>query len=80
MLIEIPPKYSVSSVVQKLKSYTSVDVRKRFKFINQIYDDGNMWSAGYFVSTVGLNEKRIRKYIEQQDKIDKGEDYTSEFS
>lgn len=80
LMMEIPPKYKVSETVQKLKSYTSVDVRKRFKFIQKIYDDGNMWSAGYFVSTVGLNEKIIKKYIEQQDKIERGEDLTSEFS
>jgi putative transposase len=80
LLMEIPPKYKVSEVIGKLKSYTSVDVRKRFKFIQKIYDDGNMWSVGYFVSTIGLNEKIIRKYIEKQDKIDKGEDVSGEFS
>lgn len=80
ILIEIPPKYSVSSVVQKLKAYTSIDLKKRFKFLRQIYDNGRMWSAGYFVSTVGLNEKTIRKYIEKQDKEDSGIDITKEFS
>lgn len=80
ILIEIPPKYAVSEVIQKLKSYASVDLRKRFKYINQIYDKGNMWSSGYFVSTVGLNEQRIRQYIQKQGYMDKGEDLNAEFS
>jgi len=78
--MEIPPKYAISSVVQKLKSITSVHLRKKFKFINQIYDKGNMWSTGYFVSTVGLNEKNIRKYIKRQSGYDRGIDITDEFS
>jgi putative transposase len=39
-----------------------------------------MWSVGYFVSTVGLNEKRIKKYIEKQNKDDRGIDVSKEFS
>jgi putative transposase len=78
--MEIPPKYTVTEVVQKLKSYTSVVLRKRFKFINQAFRKGNLWSVGYFVSTVGLNEDQIRKYIEKQSKWDEGIDLTSEFS
>lgn len=80
LLIEIPPKYTVAEAIQKIKSYSSVDLRKRFKFIQKIYEDGNMWSAGYFVSTVGLNEKIIRKYIQKQNEIEKGVDITAEFS
>jgi len=80
MLIEIPPKYSVSYVVQTLKSASSSHLRKKFKFISQIYQDGNMWSVGYFVSTVGLNEKQIKKYIERQSRLDRSIDITGEFS
>lgn len=79
-LIEFPPKYSAAEVVQKLKAYASVDLRKKFKYIRKIYADGNMWSTGYFVSTVGLNEKIIRKYIRTQDKFELGEDLSREFS
>jgi len=78
--MEIPPKYSVSSVIQKLKSHTSAHLRKKFKFIDKIYSDGNMWSVGYFVSTVGLNEDQIKRYIEIQNKYDQGIDLTGEFS
>ena len=54
--IEIPPDLSVAAVVQRLKSESSQHLRKQFKFIRDIYLDGGIWSVGYFVSTVGLNE------------------------
>ena len=78
--IEIPPKYRVSDAVQQLKIETSKVLQKRFRFIRQAYRRGSMWSVGYFVSTVGLNEDQIKKYIEKQNNYDKGVDVTSEFS
>src|SRR3989344_2865901 len=80
ILMEIPPKYAVASVVQKLKQYSSQVLRKRYKFIDQIYEKGRMWSTGYFVSTVGLNEETIRRYIERQNTDDRGKEITGEFS
>jgi len=81
ILIEIPPKYAVSEVVQKLKARSSFYLRKKFDFISKIYDgkDG-IWGTGYFVSTVGINEAQIRKYIEKQNNFDRGIDLTGEFS
>ena len=80
MLIELPPKYSVSFVVQTIKTVTSIILKHKFKFINEIYQDGNLWSVGYFVSTIGLNESQIKKYIERQSQFDIGQDATKEFS
>jgi putative transposase len=68
--IEIPPNLSVAAVVQQLKIQTSVDLKKKFKFIREMYLDGSIWSVGYFVSTIGINEKMIKKYIEYQGKKD----------
>lgn len=69
--MEIPPSIPISSVVQKLKATSSFYLRKRFKFIKEAYlEKEGIWSVGYFVSSVGLNEKQIRKYIEWQDKRD----------
>ena len=81
VLMEIPPKYSIAQVVQRIKSKTSFHIRKKFKFIEKIYDgkDG-IWGTGYFVSTVGLNEGNIRKYIERQNNFDRGVDLTGELS
>ncbi|MBU0535085.1 IS200/IS605 family transposase [Patescibacteria group bacterium] len=78
MLIEIPPKYSVAEVVQKIKIQTSKDLRKHFKFIDRIFGEkSGIWGIGYYVSTVGLNEEKILKYIAYQGKQDLGEDATS---
>ena len=80
LLIEIPPKYAISDVVQRLKGHSATYLRRQFKFIREIYERGGLWSDGYFVSTVGLNENQIRKYIERQKRDDRGLDITAEFS
>ena len=73
--IEIPPNLSVAAVVQRLKSESSAILKKQFKFIREMYLDGSIWSVGYFVSTVGLNDKMIEKYIANQSKKDHGTTY-----
>jgi putative transposase len=71
LLIVIPPKYSEGQVVRILKSNTSRNLKKKFPFLKDVYwgTDG-VWSDGYFVSTVVINEEVIKKYIEQQEKED----------
>ena len=69
-LIEIPPKYSVSTIIGYLKGRTSLQLRKKFEFIRR---NPTTWSEGYFVSTVGLNESIIRKYIKFQQQQDSGQ-------
>lgn len=70
----IPPKYSVSKVVETIKSNTSRTLSEKFKFLEQVYwDKGGIWSVGYFVSTVGINEHIIRRYIAEQGKEDEGQ-------
>lgn len=68
--IEIPPNLSVAVVVKTLKAISSIELKKKFKFIREMYIDGSIWSVGYFSSTIGLNEKQIAKYIEWQGKHD----------
>ena len=74
ILTVIPPKMSVSQVVRILKSNTSRDLKKKFPFLKDVYwgTDG-IWSDGYFVSTVGINEEIIKRYIENQGKEDSGQ-------
>jgi putative transposase len=71
ILASIPPKMSVGSVIRILKSNTSRGLKREFKFLKEVYwgTDG-IWSAGYFVSTVGASEKVIKNYIEHQGKED----------
>ncbi len=78
--IEIPPDVAVSSVVQRLKMITSIRLRKKYKFIKDMYLDSNIWSVGYFSSTIGLNETIIKRYIENQGSEDISRDATNEFS
>lgn len=72
MQIEISPNVSVSDAVSTLKTVTSRYLRSKFKFIREIYiEKDGIWSVGYFSSTIGLNETKVRKYIEWQGKKDK---------
>ena len=68
--IEIAPDVSVAAAVQRLKILTSVHLKKKFKFIKNMYLDGGIWSVGYFSSTIGLNEEQIKKYITWQGQKD----------
>lgn len=74
LLVSIPPKMSVGSVVRIIKSNTSRSLKQTFPYLKEMYwgTDG-MWSDGYFVSTVGANEEIIKKYIESQRKEDSGQ-------
>jgi putative transposase len=70
--IEIPPNISVSDAVQLLKGSSSMYIRKKYKFIREMYlEKDGIWSVGYFVSSVGLNEETVKKYIEWQHKKEK---------
>jgi putative transposase len=65
MLMEIPRKYDIASVIGKLKSQSGSQVRKKFKWLEKVFWKENIiWSPGYFVSSVGLDEETIKKYVE----------------
>jgi putative transposase len=78
--IEIPPNLSIAAVVQKLKIESSMRIKRRFKFIREMYIDGSIWSVGYYVSTVGLNERMISRYIAYQGKKDNARTIRLRFS
>ena len=70
--IEIPPNIAVSDAVRAFKANSSLALRKKFKFIREIYlEKDGIWSVGYFSSTVGLNEDQVKKYIQWQGKKEK---------
>ena len=69
--LEAAPNVALSVIVQKLKMTSSIYLQKRFKFIYEMYlEKEGIWSVGYFVSSVGLNEEQIHKYIERQSEIE----------
>lgn len=70
----IPPKYSVSKVVETIKKNTSRKLKEKFAFLKEVYwGTDSIWSVGFFVSTVGINEEIIKKYVEMQGKEDAGQ-------
>ena len=74
MVMIILPKYSMASVMGRLKSQTASELRSRFKWLAKVYWKENIvWSPGYFVSSVGIDEEVIRKYVEHQGLQDLGQ-------
>ncbi len=74
LLVSIPPTVAVGSVVRLLKSNTAKSLNEKFPHLKKIYwGTSSIWSAGYFVSTVGVNEELIRRYIQNQGKEDAGQ-------
>ena len=73
LIIGIPPKYSVSEIMGWLKGKTAMKLFQEQKELTKLYWGRHLWSRGYCVSTVGLNEAEIRKYVKwQQDREPKG--------
>ena len=71
MMMSIPPKYSISLVIGKLKSQSAARLRKAFPWLTKVYWNENIvWSPGYFVSSVGIDEETIKRYIEHQGRQD----------
>ena len=74
MVMIIPPKYSISDVMGNLKSRLSSRMRKFFKWLEKVYWKENIvWSPGYFISSIGLDEDTIRNYVEMQGQQDLGQ-------
>lgn len=70
----IPPKYSVAKVVEIIKSRSAKEVRKEIEWLDKLYyDTSSLWTVGFFVSTVGINEEMIKKYVRYQQKQDSGQ-------
>ena len=70
MLLAIPPKYSVASVMGYLKGKSSLMIFDRHANMKYKFGNRKFWSAGYYVSTVGLNEATIAKYIREREEAD----------
>ena len=74
MVMVIPPKYSVSDVVARMKSQSASILRKKFDWLEKVYWNENIvWSPGYFVSSVGVDEETIKHYVEYQGHQDSGQ-------
>lgn len=77
MLIEIPPKYSVAQFMGYLKSKSTLMIFDRHANMKYKFGNRKFWARGYFVDTVGCNEKALREYIQNQLQEDKLADQMS---
>ena len=74
LLVSIPPTETVGTVVRLLKTNTARSLNQQFPHLRKVYwGTRSIWSAGYFVSTVGVNEELIRRYIQNQGEEDAGQ-------
>jgi len=75
--LSMPPKYSISSIVGFLKGKSAIRLHKE---VSKAKSKGkHLWIRGYFVSTVGLDEKAVREYIKHQELTDKRQINLPEF-
>jgi putative transposase len=74
MVIDIPPRYSISDVVAQLKSQSASQLRRKFVWLEKVYWKENViWSPGYFISSIGADEATIKNYVEYQGRQDEGQ-------
>jgi len=74
MLISIPPKLAVSSVVGYIKGKSAIHVARHFLKRERNYAGQNLWARGFFVDTVGRDTEVIRRYIQNQEAEDRSLD------
>ena len=77
MLVCIPPKIAVSNFMGYLKGKSSLMIFERHANLKYKYGNRNFWAKGFFVSTVGLDTKKVQEYIRDQEKEDMMQDNLS---
>ena len=67
MCVSIPPKFAVSSVVGYLKGKSAISIARNFTARKRNFAGESFWARGYYVTTVGLDEESLKKYIREQE-------------
>ena len=81
MCLSIPPKYSVSTIVGYLKGKSAIIVFENYSRLKRNFKGHSFWARGYYVNTVGLDEIKVRRYIQDQEINDAAEDsYNNDLS
>lgn len=78
LVLWIPPKYTVSEIMGFLKGKLAIRVFERFPALGRRYWGRHLWSRGYCVSTVGVDEEMIRQYVRWQERQDRQTAYKQE--
>jgi putative transposase len=71
MLLSIPPKYAVAQVVGYIKGKSAIHIARTAGGRQRNFTGEHFWARGYYVSTVGRDEKAIREYIQRQEEEDR---------
>ena len=71
LVVSIPPKYAVSNLMGYLKGKLAIRLFARYERVGRRYWGRQLWSRGYCVSTIGLDEDKIRKYVKWQEQREK---------
>jgi putative transposase len=71
LVMSIPPKYSVSAVMGYLKGKLSIKLFQKYERLGKRFWGQHLWSRGFCVSTIGLDEEKIRKYVKWQETKEK---------
>ena len=72
LLVSVPPKMSISNLLGLLKGKIAIKLFKSYPQLKKKpYWENHFWARGYFVSTVGLDEEMIKKYVKYQEKEEK---------
>ncbi len=74
MLLSVPPKYSIAMIVGYLKGKSAIRVHRQLLRTKGTLFGRAFWARGYCVSTVGLDEVKIRQYIREQEKLQRSQD------
>jgi putative transposase len=70
MLISIPPKYAISQVIGYIKGKSAIHIARTFGGRQKNFTGEHFWARGYYVSTVGIDEAALRRYMQQQEDLD----------
>lgn len=71
LVMSIPPKYAVRNVMGYLKGKSAIRIFERYEKLSRGYWGRHLWARGYCVSTIGLDEEKIRKYVKWQEQREK---------
>ena len=77
ILVSIPPKMSVSSFMGYLKGKSAMMNFERHTNLKYKFGNRHFWAEGYYVSTVGMNEEAVKRYIKEQERHDMAMDKLS---
>ncbi len=71
LIVEIPPKYAISNIMGYLKGKLAIRLFQRYEQLGRQYWGRHLWARGYCVSTVGLDEEKLRAYVQWQEAREK---------